>query len=124
MNCLLSFGRWDHGFESQLGHGCLVCMCVYSVFVLSCVQVAALRRADHSSKESYRLYRSRRKNENLDTVRVRYNRNGYKQIFNYSLRLNAKYDFAGVTRLHYHSELYIGGEGYGYVFECDMFCIH
>jgi hypothetical protein len=25
------------------------------VFVLSCVQVAALRRADHSSKESYRL---------------------------------------------------------------------
>ena len=26
-----------------------------SVFVLSCVQVAALRRADPSSKESYRL---------------------------------------------------------------------
>jgi hypothetical protein len=25
------------------------------VFVLSCVQVAALRQADHSSKESYRL---------------------------------------------------------------------
>jgi hypothetical protein len=32
-----------------------VCVCVYSVFVLSCVQVAALRHADHSSKESYRL---------------------------------------------------------------------
>jgi hypothetical protein len=32
-----------------------VCMCVYSVSVLSCVQVAASRRADHSSKESYRL---------------------------------------------------------------------
>jgi hypothetical protein len=30
---------------------------VYSVFVLSCMQVAALRRADHSSKESYRLYK-------------------------------------------------------------------
>jgi hypothetical protein len=30
-------------------------VCVYSVFVLSCVQVAVLRRADHSSKESYRL---------------------------------------------------------------------
>jgi hypothetical protein len=29
--------------------------CVYSVFVLSCVEVAALRRADHSFKESYRL---------------------------------------------------------------------
>jgi hypothetical protein len=32
-----------------------VCVCVYSVFVLSCVYVAALRRADHSSKEPYRL---------------------------------------------------------------------
>jgi hypothetical protein len=30
-------------------------MCVYSVFVLSCVYVAALRRADHSFKESYSL---------------------------------------------------------------------
>jgi hypothetical protein len=30
-------------------------VCVYSVFVLSCVQVAALRRADPPSKESYRL---------------------------------------------------------------------
>jgi hypothetical protein len=32
-----------------------VCLCVYSVFLLSCVQVAASRQADHSSKESYRL---------------------------------------------------------------------
>jgi hypothetical protein len=30
-------------------------VCAYSVFVLSCVQVAALRPADHSSKVSYRL---------------------------------------------------------------------
>jgi hypothetical protein len=30
-------------------------VCVYSVFVLSCVYVASLRRADHSSKESCRL---------------------------------------------------------------------
>jgi hypothetical protein len=30
-------------------------VCVYSVFVLSCVQVAALRRADPPSKEPYRL---------------------------------------------------------------------
>jgi hypothetical protein len=30
-------------------------VCIYYVFVLSCVQVAALRWADHSSKESYRL---------------------------------------------------------------------
>jgi hypothetical protein len=30
-------------------------VCVYSVFLLSCVHVAALRRADDSSKETYRL---------------------------------------------------------------------
>jgi amino acid transporter len=30
-------------------------VCVYYVFVFSCVYVAALRRADHPSKESYRL---------------------------------------------------------------------
>jgi hypothetical protein len=30
-------------------------VCVYSVFVLCCVQVTALRRADPPSKESYRL---------------------------------------------------------------------
>jgi hypothetical protein len=32
-----------------------ICVCIYSVFVLSRVQVAALRRAVHSFKESYRL---------------------------------------------------------------------
>jgi hypothetical protein len=35
MNCLRSLGSWDRGFESHIRHGCLVC--VYSVFVLSCV---------------------------------------------------------------------------------------
>jgi hypothetical protein len=30
-------------------------LCVYSVFMLFCVQVAALRRADPPSKVSYRL---------------------------------------------------------------------
>jgi hypothetical protein len=30
-------------------------VCVYSVFVLSCVSIAALRPADHSSKEPYCL---------------------------------------------------------------------
>jgi hypothetical protein len=35
-----------------------VCVCVrFSVFVLSCVLVDALRRADHQSKESYRLWK-------------------------------------------------------------------
>jgi hypothetical protein len=44
-------GYWDRGFESRLRHGCLsVSFCV----VLFCV-VEALRRADHSSKESYRM---------------------------------------------------------------------
>jgi hypothetical protein len=52
MNCLPSLERWDHGFEYRLGHEYL---CVFILFVLSCVQVAALRWADHSSKESYRL---------------------------------------------------------------------
>jgi hypothetical protein len=32
-----------------------VCVCVYFVFVLSCVQVAALWRTDPPYKESYRL---------------------------------------------------------------------
>jgi hypothetical protein len=29
-----------------------VCVCVYSVFVLPCMLIATLRRADHSFKES------------------------------------------------------------------------
>jgi hypothetical protein len=41
-------------FIELLIEGMDVCVCVYSVLVLSCAQVAALRRADHSSKESYR----------------------------------------------------------------------
>jgi hypothetical protein len=45
MNCLRSLERWDRGFES---HGMYV-------FVLFCVCIAALRRADLPSKESYRL---------------------------------------------------------------------
>jgi hypothetical protein len=31
-------------------------VCIYSVFVWFCVQVAALRRADPPSRESYRLH--------------------------------------------------------------------
>jgi hypothetical protein len=31
-------------------------VCVYSLFVLFCVSVEALEQADHSSKESHRLY--------------------------------------------------------------------
>jgi hypothetical protein len=40
---------------SNPNQGMDVCVCVYSGFVLSCVQVAALRLSDHPSKEFYRL---------------------------------------------------------------------
>jgi hypothetical protein len=33
-------------------------VCIYYMFVLSCVQVAALRLADPPSKKSYRLYKN------------------------------------------------------------------
>jgi hypothetical protein len=46
-----TLGSWD---RIPL-KGMDVCVRVYSVFVLPCVFVAALRRADHSSAESYRL---------------------------------------------------------------------
>jgi hypothetical protein len=72
MNCLRSLGSRDRGFESHLGHGYSVCGCVYSVFVLSCIYIEALGRADHSSKGSYQLRVDPKRNENLDTVRVRY----------------------------------------------------
>jgi hypothetical protein len=52
---LTVFGHSNAGIVgSNPTQGMDVCVFVYSVFVLPCVQVAALRRADHSSKESYR----------------------------------------------------------------------
>jgi hypothetical protein len=36
-------------------------VCIYSVFMLSCMQVAAFRQVDPPSKESYRLYRQIKK---------------------------------------------------------------
>jgi hypothetical protein len=54
MNCLCSLGHWDCGFESHSWHGCLVSVYVCAFFCV-CVQLEALRRADHPSKESYRL---------------------------------------------------------------------
>jgi hypothetical protein len=51
---------WNAGMVvSNATQGMDVCVCVYSVFVLSCVQAAALRRVDHLSKESYRLCKKR-----------------------------------------------------------------
>jgi hypothetical protein len=48
------FARSEPGIESHSGHGCLVFVYVCTLFCV-CVQVEALRRADHPSKESYRL---------------------------------------------------------------------
>jgi hypothetical protein len=52
MYCLHSLGSRDRGFESHTRHGYLVFVCA---FLCLCVQTEALRRADHPSKESYRL---------------------------------------------------------------------
>jgi hypothetical protein len=53
MNCLRQLEHWDCGFESHSRHGCL---CAFILcFVLFCAQVAALRRADLPSKQSYGL---------------------------------------------------------------------
>jgi hypothetical protein len=50
------FARSDGGIVgSNPTQGMDVCVFVYSVFMLSCVEVAALRRADPLSKVSYRL---------------------------------------------------------------------
>jgi hypothetical protein len=54
MNRLRPLEHWDRGFESYSRHGCL-CVRLFYMFVLSCVQVAALRRADLPSNECYRL---------------------------------------------------------------------
>jgi hypothetical protein len=53
MNCLRSLQGCIVG--SNATQGMDVCEGVYYVFVLSCVSVAALRRADLPSKESYCL---------------------------------------------------------------------
>jgi hypothetical protein len=49
--CLRSLGSRDRGFESHSGHACLVFVCMCAFFCV-CVQVEALRRADHPPKES------------------------------------------------------------------------
>jgi hypothetical protein len=53
MNCLRPFEHWGLGFESPLE--AWMSVCVYPVFVLLSVWVAALRGTDPPSKESCRL---------------------------------------------------------------------
>jgi hypothetical protein len=52
---LTVFARWNSAVVGSNPTWGWMSVCVYSVFVLSCVQVAALRRADPPSKESYCL---------------------------------------------------------------------
>jgi hypothetical protein len=52
MNCLRQLEHWGRGLGFHSRHKF---MCVFILFVLSCVYVVALRRADPPSKESYRL---------------------------------------------------------------------
>jgi hypothetical protein len=54
MHYLRSLGSRDRVFESHSGRGCLVFVYVCAFFC-ACVQVEALRRADHPSRESCRL---------------------------------------------------------------------
>jgi hypothetical protein len=49
------FARSNIGIMSSNPNQDMDVFCVNFMFVLSCVQVEALRRAEHSSKESYRL---------------------------------------------------------------------
>jgi hypothetical protein len=47
-------------------------VCVYSIFVLSCVvQVRALRRANPQSRDSYRLYKNDQETEKASKVQQR-----------------------------------------------------
>jgi hypothetical protein len=55
MNRLHLLESWDHGFQSHSRHAYL-CMRLFCGYV-ACMSVAALRWADHSSKESCRLYK-------------------------------------------------------------------
>jgi hypothetical protein len=52
MKCPRSLELWYRGFEFHSRHGCL---CAFILCLFSCVEVAALRRADPQSKEFYRL---------------------------------------------------------------------
>jgi hypothetical protein len=63
---MIAFSRSKAGIvSSNPTQGMNVCVCVYSVFVLS------LRRADHSSKESYRLCKKHYETEEESRVQQR-----------------------------------------------------
>jgi hypothetical protein len=51
----LSSPAWTLGSWVQNPLEAWMCVCIYSVFVLFCVQISAVQRTDPPSKESYRL---------------------------------------------------------------------
>jgi hypothetical protein len=64
----MSRSQWSHGLRHELSSAARtlgswvripleawMSVCIYSVFVLFCMWVAALRQADPPSKESYKL---------------------------------------------------------------------
>jgi hypothetical protein len=65
MNYLRPLKHWDRGFETH--SNAWMSVCLYSMFVLSCVWVAALLRAAHSS-ESYRLCKKDYRTEEVTTA--------------------------------------------------------
>jgi hypothetical protein len=66
------FASSNAGIMGSKPHqGMDVCVCVYFVSALPCVYVAALRRADHMSKESCRLCKKRLRTEEEARVQQR-----------------------------------------------------
>jgi hypothetical protein len=97
MNILQSLGARDCEFESRPGHGCLtyilLCLC-YPVWVES------LRRAEHLSKESYRLWKIKKpSNQPYAPMWERVHKYGDKTIkkWNVSHTVNKEVKLSNIT---------------------------
>jgi hypothetical protein len=76
INNLRSLGHRDRGYQSYLGHGCLVCVSVRLFCV--CVVLRLGRGLATGRSLVQGLCINPKETRNLVTVRVRYKRNGYK----------------------------------------------
>jgi hypothetical protein len=81
LSCLRSLGSCDRGFESHLEYGCLVCVRARLFYVCVVLYLGRGLATDRSLVQGDLpiVYRCKEKWKNLDTVRVRYKRNGYKK---------------------------------------------